>query len=43
MQGRTELLDRKIGRINATYGQDWKKTIDDVFDEVTLKKFTAID
>ena len=42
MQGRTELLDRKIGRINATYGQDWKKTIDDVFDEVTLKNLQQL-
>jgi|TARA_B100001094_G_scaffold118590_1_gene114380 RIO kinase 1 len=42
MQGRTEVLDRKIGRINATYGQDWKKTIDDVFDEVTLKNLQQL-
>ncbi|MDG1545052.1 MAG: serine protein kinase RIO [Candidatus Poseidoniia archaeon] len=42
MQGRTEVLDRKIGRINANYGQDWKKTIDDVFDEVTLKNLQQL-
>ena len=37
MQGRTEKLDRSLGKINANFGQDWKKTVDDVFDEVTLK------
>ena len=37
MQSRTEKLDRSLGKINANFGQDWKKTVDDVFDEVTLK------
>ena len=42
MQGRTERLDRSLGNINANFGQDWKKTIDDVFDEVTLKNLQQL-
>ena len=42
MQGRTEKLDRVLGKINANFGQDWKKTVDDVFDEVTLKNLQQL-
>ena len=42
MQGRTEKLDRALGNINANFGQDWKKTIDDVFDEVTLRNLQQL-
>ena len=42
MQGRTEKLDRILGSINANFGQDWKKTTDDVFDEVTLKNLQQL-
>ena len=42
MQGRTEILDRAKGDVNANFGQDWKKTIDDVFDEVTLKNLQQL-
>ena len=42
MRSRTEKLDRALGKINANFGQDWKKTIDDVFDEVTLKNLQQL-
>jgi|TARA_B100000085_G_scaffold7614_1_gene6868 RIO kinase 1 len=42
MRGRTEKLDRILGSINANFGQDWKKTTDDVFDEVTLKNLQQL-
>ena len=42
MQERTEKLDRALGSVNANFGQDWKKTIDDVFDEVTLKNLQQL-
>ncbi len=42
MQGRTEKLDRALGNVNANFGQDWKKTIDDVFDEGTLKNLQQL-
>ena len=42
MQGRTERLDRELGNINAYFGQDWKKTMDDVFDEGTLRNLQQL-
>ena len=42
MRGRTEKLDRILGSINANFGQDWKKTTDDVFDEVTLRNLQQL-
>ena len=42
MQSRTERLDRELGNINAYFGQDWKKTMDDVFDEGTLRNLQQL-
>ena len=38
MQGRTEKLDRALGNVNANFGQDWKKTIDEI-KKALLKKY----
>ena len=42
MENKIEKLDRELNTLNTNLGQDWKKTIDDVFDESTLRNLQQL-
>tara|TARA_B110001454_G_scaffold205746_1_gene215587 strand:+ start:117 stop:857 length:741 start_codon:yes stop_codon:yes gene_type:complete len=42
MESKIEKLDRARNNLNTNLGRDWKKTIDDVFDESTLRNLQQL-
>ena len=42
MRNNVETLDWNLGNINDSKGKDGRKTIDDVFDEATLKNIQQL-